>query len=523
MNEDQILVKVNENDCFRLEKNSAVWEPIITNFIKLNLPVSSIIQNKNLVFIYEGVNRLIYISEDNGKSFKKFESITNARNFNRVLFNHTTNRIYISASEGVKLQYSDDIGKTWTADTLGIEFLQHHVPRKIYNLDTMEIQESNTGVYYRNATNNESWKRFAWKINNKSTTIYELTKHQDTILVSTNLGIFQFNGLDSAWLAYGQNIPIQIAGNMQSIGRFLFISQSNKGVYVSGDRGQTWNSLYLDTLLNNDFRINKFNNKIVVFTTTGVYNLDTIDFKWEKLGNNLSAIQVNGLAKANNKVYTSSYWFGIVESDLTGQYQHIMPKNSPKKIFIKENIIYTSNNIGAFQKEITSNTWAELHPLLAGKSFVQSAFENDTIFFINQAECMAFSIKNASCVKIGSGVNDNQITDLISYKGKLYTLSRNAIYILNRTTGNWDIIELNLGDLIFNKATVYKEKLMVATNNGLYHLNDSFNNWIPIDSTQKLGNISAVHSHNDKLFFAASDGQGVYFCDNFHGPVYPIS
>jgi hypothetical protein len=199
LNEDQILVNIGENNCFRLDKNSNNWEPIITNFIKKDIGVRSIVQNQNFVFILESFGNNIYISKDAGKNFVNFETIINANKVNLVLFNPQTNRIYVGAMEGVRMQYSDDNGKTWTPDTLGIDFLQFHSPRKIYNLDTMEIQESNTGIYYRNASKDEIWRRIDSKIKS-GIAKYELIKHQDAILVSTSSGIFQFNGLDSVWL-----------------------------------------------------------------------------------------------------------------------------------------------------------------------------------------------------------------------------------------------------------------------------------------------------------------------------------
>ncbi|MDP3927445.1 MAG: T9SS type A sorting domain-containing protein [Bacteroidota bacterium] len=524
VNDDNILVKVNNNDCFRLEKNENEWMPINTNFIQENSGIRSIHQNKNLILLLENLtNSPIYVSEDAGKSFQKLETITNASKFNKAIFNYQSNRIYVGANEGVRLQYSDDIGKTWVADTLGIFFLQYHSPSKIYNLDSMEIQESNTGIYYRNAYKNEIWKHFAHKINGLPITTYELEKHRESILVSTSDGIFKFQGLDSPWTRYGINTPIKFVHSMQSIGRYLFINQSSKGIYMSGDDGNTWDYLNLDTNQNTDFRMSMFNNKIVAFTNTGVYTLDTNNFVWENLGNNLSAVSIGDIGKVNNDIYISSYWFGITQASLDGQYKHIIPKHNTKKVFIRESNIFTSSNKGVFWKEISDTVWKELHPLLKDKSFIQSTLSHDTLYYLNQLECMAKPIKDTNCIQIGSGLKDNSITDLIHFNGNLYALSRHSIYILNRLTGNWETEEHNLFDEIFNAACIFNHKLIVATNKGLFYLNDSNNAWEPVLNTQNLGNISAVHAVNNKLIWYASSEEGVYFCEGLNTPFYPVS
>jgi hypothetical protein len=161
---ESVIVKVNDKDFYRLAQNTNTWLPININLNSLSGSINSISSSKsNILYSHGGLNGKIFISEDYGKTFNENDNYENARSFYSILINNSNKRIYLSAGEGTRLQYSDNLGKSWVVDTLGLDFLQFHAAQSFYNIDSFKYQKANTGVYRRSISKQEPWKLWVKK------------------------------------------------------------------------------------------------------------------------------------------------------------------------------------------------------------------------------------------------------------------------------------------------------------------------------------------------------------------------
>ena len=525
---ESVIVKVNENDFYRMIKNTADWKPINTGYTKSGSYISNFSHYKStLIFAEGGQDGKVFLSSNNGVSFdslRNYGSIT----FPRVFMNSSTGRIYLNAITGIKLQYTDDLGKSWTIDTLGIDFLQYHQPESIFTIDSFECQKANTGFYIRSGTKNEPWKLWvkAYDIN-KSSQLYSIIKHQNYFLAATSSGIYKYNVTDSSWVKFDQNNHIQIIANMISLGRFVAFSNSSAGVYISGNEGLSWTHLPLDTAVNKSFRINKFDNKLLLFTNMGVYSLDTNTFTWSRFGNKLMGLNVVDMVKVNNQVLASSYAFGITETNLQGEYQNTLPKHNANALYHNANKLYVATNLGIKQKDIGSNNWQNIHPLIDNQNFLQILLDKDSLYCLSKTDFWVKPLNDTTCIRIGSGLNVTTTVSLVQTSGNFYAITNGtftyAVYKFNPINTTWEAIENTLAAASLNAVCHYKGNVLFATNMGLHQYNPIEHKWTEITSSQKLGNIKAIQSNESALILYSENMPGVYFCNDTSYNFHPIS
>jgi hypothetical protein len=342
------------------------------------------------------------------------------------------------------------------------------------------------------------------------------------------LGIYKYVPSDSTWVRFDQNNSINfINGGMESLGRYVVFAGIFEGVYISSNEGTSWTHLPLDTSVNRDFRIKKFDNKILAFTTTGVFALDTNSFTWERFGNKLMGLNVVDMVKVNGQLRVTSNVFGVTESNMQGDYQNTLPKHNAKAIYNNANKIYVATNLGVKQKDVNGNLWQGVHPVIDNQNFLQILIENDTLYCLSKTDFWAKPLKDTSCIRFGSGINLTTSIALIAYDGNLFAITNGlfsyVIYKFNRSTLKWDFINNNLPSVGFNSVCVYRGNMVIATSKGLHQYNELQNTIIEILNTEKFGNIKTIQAEKNTLVFYSETMPGIYFGNDTSYNFYPIS
>ncbi|MBO9198908.1 MULTISPECIES: WD40/YVTN/BNR-like repeat-containing protein [Niastella] len=233
---------------------------------------------------FDSFNSYIYYSDDEGVTWTRMKTSPNIKNYARMVTT-PSNEMFLSAYYK-SVYYSKDGGLTWEtrnniptyASTGDVYYTQSGILFWAY-LGTAYLS-NDKGLNWRQInTPNPYLSKFSDPVSLKDGTLF--AKHFEALVISTDGG-------DNWTKLWTLDKDTAITSVYVDDNDYVFVGCSSKtvgaGLYVSKDRGQTWNYIY-PTQYNGVFKINKFNgvyyfyarNEHELISTTDLVTFTRID------------------------------------------------------------------------------------------------------------------------------------------------------------------------------------------------------------------------------------------------------
>ena len=470
--------------------------------------------------IYAGTWKGLYISKDNGESWKKIFD----KNINDI--EETKDGIIFIGSSSV--YYSIDKGQNWISINNGlrdISITDIKVSNKLLILSTA------LGGVYISKDSGDNWIPINSGLNNLEINAVSI-KSNGNILICSDEGIFETADDNIKWvqLYTGRTKKVIPRNNNE-----LFII-TNKGIFYSNDNGNSWleKNNGLKTLEVNDIAF--ISNNILLCGTekSGIYKSDDNGFFWKTSNHGILNLWVNRISiNSKGEIFVGSLGSGIFRSTDDGN-SWVSINNGLRDFNIKDieigiddeifigtsNGVYRSSNNGKYWQKVDlylddyDKNIRDIH-LLSDKGFNKLLV--GTFDGLAVSETPGIFYKRTFHYSVDIIWSFGKKLFLISSKN----FSHQEIYQSNNYGETWFRINAGYEKLYF--WTVKSDKynnLYAGTNNGLIYSSDLGKNWSTIksgftqhfewgQSTYSL--VKALLVLNNGNLYSSFDGAGLYF------------
>lgn len=295
--DDKIYAGTSYQGIFRYNSNSG-WAKINSGLDGNNAyNVEDIIILEDKLFL--GTGGGIYTSTDFGNTWYRLFDPGLNKSSQALNFDNNT---FVSATNGTGVYISEDLGNTWTLlENIGL----------------------NTDTSY-------------WSIQIKDNTIVTST-HDGEIFISENLGTSWSN--ISIPLGYSPAFDLILTDQKLYAG-------TNKGIYVSTDKGENWELLGKNTRAT--WSIIKIKDKIFSATSSGIFETNEINGTYKDISNPIGSQAIKKIITTDQKFYVGTFSSGVWErfiSDVDENLSTNSSNNNIENFFIYPNPIKNELNI----------------------------------------------------------------------------------------------------------------------------------------------------------------------------------
>ncbi len=302
-------------------------------------------------------------------------------------------------------------------------------PTTIYQ-SNLHTNSSNPeeGIVFFSANNGSSWE-------NRSTGLppdiflSDIAISDDLLGVSTKQhGIYLYNFTKNAWeeTAGEPDTGLDIDALFFTGNQFYAGSQGD-GVFVSADKGHTWQQLNngLENLTIRRFA--EIKNNIYVGTNGGLYRLNKAERKWEHLfGDKL--LQVNGIIEFEDEIYIGTNK-GVFKSSVNqNEWTHVFSGISLHNISSANVIVYALAYNELFQSKNKGQTWESAQFGIPKGKYSFQLRQNNGVEFVGQWDGIYTKDLNNNWKLLHTGIPDNEaITEMNIFRGMLVASSSHWI------------------------------------------------------------------------------------------------
>lgn len=380
------------------------------------------------------------------------------------------------------------------------------------------------GIYQSN-DNGINWM----PINNGLPNIYvnSLFAIGDKLFAGISEGLFLYTG--NRWIK-NQSIPTSSVKSFTKLGNSLFAATNTKGVFISGDNGDTWvainKGINSGPLPSPCFVLSANNDNLFLSTQDGMclFNFKDSSWKWIKNGlptqfvfNIYYQLPIFGLASIGNNVFATNnhgvFLYNKTDSLWTKKTNGLWD-TSVRCIAVTGNYIYVGTDSGnVFVSADNAETWVKTK---------NSGLVKDDIFAIAFKDNMIF----AGCRSKGSGVyvsNNNASTwekantglSILKASALLFSdtsifAAGGRVYKTAKIDDTWQETSNGLG-YTYNTSILRLDTILFVGNQtgGVYRSFDYGKKWSTVNSGLKNKNILCLGANNSKLY-AGTKGGGVF-------------
>lgn len=406
--------------------------------------------------IFIGSRNAVLKTEDGGKSWRNILLVKGQNKVvNFLLFDpKDKNSLYAATQAG--LFHSANRGKSWNRIFKGKNYLESEctsiavLPHSIY-LGTK------AGLFV-SIDRGRSWHRESGRLgNNHILAIAYHLREPNYIYIACVEGVFRTEGAGQSWENIfvasptdnnrddEENIEEQDEESRVSDIRYITIDPKNlnrvylattRGVYISQDRGKTWQRLTSYGLLNSDTRFLLVSDKSNLYAVTKSAVFEYKEDRWQEISLGLIAQEVRFLALDNQDNLYAACDKGLFKAKPASL-------NKNKSVNILAVYYHDEPSINAVQQAAIK--YAEVEPEKIAAWRRQAA-------------------KKAWLPRVSVGL-DRNVTDLWHWEGGSTTKVDDDFLRKGRDAIEWDInLSWDLGDLIYNSAQTsidVRSKLMV--------------------------------------------------------------
>jgi len=300
-----------------------VWQDIGRGNINVR---TVLVGSDNSNIIYIGSEQGIFKSEDGGGSWRNILSVRGAnRGVNFLLF-ALDNKDSLYAATGNGLYFSSNLGRNWNRLFKGKNYLENECTTLAVLPDRTYL--GTKGGLFVSKDKSRSWHKETAKLGNAHilTIAYNL-KEPNYIYIACVDGVFKSKDSGQSWERIFVTQPKELGNDTEEIIedqdeeekyshlRYISIDLNNanylylataRGVYLSQDKGQNWESLSSFGLLNRDVRFLLVSSESCLYAVTKSGVFAYTNNRWQESSLGLVADDIRFLALDNqNNLYAA--------------------------------------------------------------------------------------------------------------------------------------------------------------------------------------------------------------------------
>lgn len=497
--------------------------------------------------IYAGVGvGGIFISKDEGKSWKNLSSGLNTANVNQIKING--NIIYALTTSGIFL--SKNSGLSWTLINLGITLGSPSsidlMDNKIFvatskglfvSADTAKtwtskedptvkgkdnyfvfvsgtklfVASSNNGISINGAfvSNNqgETWLKVSAEIGN---VIYAMAKDQNSLVISSFNGIFLSTNNGDTW----KNISTTFNSSV-AIRKNIVYAIVPKGIAMTSNEGATWETIkeHNNHSYFRDLAVSEDALFVASSNGGGVSVTNNQGKTWQQDNNGMINTFVWTLEKIDNQIYAGTFG-GLFVSKNQGDNWVLIKNGLPaKNVYTVKKVlkrIFAGTTDGVFISDDNGSTWSESNTgLPANSNFVKHILiTTQGNILIATGSGVFISTDNGTTWKAAnSGLVTGVVNFLVSDGKYIYAATNGkGLYRSENEGATWIATNTGIATTFVRSCVFSKKNLFAATNLGFYRskASDNGTNWKQVLPSSLSSYASMVI--DNKVFVATVQG-----------------
>ncbi|MFH1052123.1 MAG: YCF48-related protein [bacterium] len=335
------------------------------------------------------------------------------------------------------------------------------------------------------------------------------------LLIVVVLLITGFSYLDAQWEACNGK-PLEGLVNGAAIHGNTIYACTNKGIYVSGDEGRSWDvrnngltNLNVYTLFIND-------NKIYAGTWGGgIFVYDSDSLKWKQNNTGLKNLYIYALECYSDNILagTKDGIFVLSDNSLTWTNAGLS-KKSVYSIAVKNNIIFAgTGGSGVFISEDNGITWTVKNTGLEDLS-IYSLCVVDNIIIAGTGSGVYISKDNGEIWEAkNNGLSNLIIMAVAAHEDRIYAgTSGGGIFVSTDNGNSWTERNNGITDLYIEKITIKDNNTIAVTRQGKIFTSKDFGDiWSEeLNNVKKINNYINVIISKSHIIYAGGNNSRIY-------------
>ena len=432
------------------------------------------------------------------------------------------NKIFAGAGSGLGIFVSTDNGQTWkrTRGT-GNSY--------IYSLTALNgvlFAAGDLGLVFTSFDGGQTW------VSSKSTSTrtFDLTVHNGKLYAATlNQYIRRLTDNPYVWESTGITGLTTFRFNaLASLGGNLFAGSNDRGVFVSADNGNTWAPANNGITTSQISTLLVSGNTIYAASATSspseVFFSDNNGQSWKPVGNGLAASfpgafnAVYRLAVSGGKLFAASSNGIIVNQGGNWTVAHSgTPYPGFQSIIANGNLLFAGATFDGVSRSTDGGaTWSQANNGLAARSMF-GVLKSNGVLYAGAGDGTAgdggFISANEGQTWTRTGLPVSPVSKFLEFDGKVFAGTGAGLYVTSNQGQSWSRLSAGLPNGGLGIAAAGNTLFALSTASGLYKSTDSGQSWTAINNGLTTTQVASLVGQGTNLFVGTLD-KGVFRSEN---------
>ncbi len=338
---------------------------------------------------------------------------------------------------------------------------------------------------------------------------------QRTKLLLILMVMFNYS-LEAQW--QGEALYGGFSGEIVNIGSTLLVEAGNGGVYKSNNDGATWKLKVAGLPVNEGVRDLVVENDLLYASLSrdGVYVSSDKGESWNPINAGIEEITFLNIAVSGSEIYGGNANGGIYySSDNGGSW--VEKSNGISNIqfqglaFFKSNIYIGGRSF--YRSTNNGDTWREIEVAGLDVNGVRSMVATERTLFIADALSVYTSTNGRDWEKSVLPIRPASITNLGVSGDKVFaTTSSGSVYYTTDAGQSWESIENTSTEEFARDAIFLDDRIIMSTSEGIFTSTNDGKSWFESNDGLRSLQITAVATDGDNTY-AGSNGVGIFRSD----------